>query len=132
MVFNLLIRLITYLFNRFLGPEILDAVPETQFYQEPLDSILSTEEYVSDALNAGGWQCCCGRANPPYVSTCVCGINKSGQLNHARKEKLSHRTQYAKELQDKIDQCQLLYNSHFISQEEYEAEMERLTRFGPV
>lgn len=128
----LLIKLIAYLFNRFWGSEILDAVPQTQFYQEPLDSILSTEEYVSDALNAGGWQCCCGRANQPYVSTCVCGINKCGQLSNDRKAKLTHRTQYAKELQDKIDQCQLLYNSHLISQEEYEAEMERLSRFGPV
>lgn len=128
----LLIRLITYLFNRFLGAEILDAVPETQFYQEPLDSLLNTEEYISDALNAGGWQCYCGRANLPYVSTCVCGMNKSGQISPDHKAKLQHQAQYAKELQVKIDQCQLLYNSHFISQEQYEAEMERLTRFGPV
>ena len=27
-------------------------------------------------LMDGGWLCTCGRANPAYTSTCVCGVNK--------------------------------------------------------
>ena len=35
------------------------------------------------ALSNGNWQCSCGRINPGYVSSCVCGNNKSQVLNPA-------------------------------------------------
>ena len=28
-----------------------------------------------------GWKCACGKVNPPYISTCVCGRNKRDQMN---------------------------------------------------
>lgn len=34
------------------------------------------QEQAEDLLVAGGWKCTCGRVNPRYTSTCVCGKNK--------------------------------------------------------
>lgn len=39
-----------------------------------------------DTLNAGGWECPCGRVNAAYVSTCTCGRNKSDVKSLAYKK----------------------------------------------
>ena len=39
-----------------------------------------------EILNAGGWQCPCGRVNASYVSTCTCGRNKSDVKSLAYKK----------------------------------------------
>ena len=126
-----LLRLIAHLIYATFGHHIVDAVPQTQQYQEPGQSILSTPEYASEILNDGGWQCCCGRANRPYVSTCVCGMNKNGTGSVAIQQHRQNQEQYEERLQEQIHKCHLLYASHFISQEEYEAELDRIRRFGP-
>ncbi|MBQ9967442.1 MAG: hypothetical protein IJO88_01810 [Oscillospiraceae bacterium] len=32
--------------------------------------------YKKSLMKAFGWECPCGRTNPNYTSTCVCGKNK--------------------------------------------------------
>ncbi len=39
------------------------------------DRPLSDIEYQDKLLNAGGWRCTCGRVNPNYTATCVCGTH---------------------------------------------------------
>lgn len=125
-----MIKVIIRLFYILFGHHILDAAPETQWYQEPVDSLLSTEDHIEKTLNAGGWQCQCGRANLPYVSTCTCGMNKRGQRSCDLEAKQRHQALSEKELQEKMDHCRLMYTSHLMSQEEYETEIDRLMRFG--
>lgn len=43
---------------------------------EPHQSVFANQNYVQNTVSGGGWQCSCGRANPTYVSTCTCGLNK--------------------------------------------------------
>jgi len=43
----------------------------------------SQHEHNKKIIQAGGWTCACGRANPAYTSTCVCGRNKQAILKQA-------------------------------------------------
>lgn len=42
-------------------------------------------EYDKKLMQSGGWTCKCGKVNPSYTSTCVCGRSKY---------KLSYETKY--------------------------------------
>jgi len=48
--------------------QLLDAYEEAR-------PVCSTT-YRNEILSNSGWLCSCGRANPSYTSTCVCGKNK--------------------------------------------------------
>ena len=47
---------------------------------EPVQTDGTTDE-EQESLPAGYWLCTCGRENPDYTSTCVCGVNKRDALN---------------------------------------------------
>ncbi len=52
-------------------------------YDPATQSIPATpkdDEHAAQLLNNGGWRCACGKANAAYVSSCVCGRNKHGEL----------------------------------------------------
>ena len=44
--------------------------PAAPAYQAPVSSHQAT------VFQDGSWMCKCGRKNPPYVTSCVCGTNK--------------------------------------------------------
>lgn len=50
-----------------------------------VDNATRNEQIIAD----GGWKCSCGRINPHYVSTCVCGKHKIDVLSQADEEKES-------------------------------------------
>ena len=46
-------------------------------YAEEQDCAVQADK-KSIPPSASGWRCTCGRENPNYTSTCVCGINRRG------------------------------------------------------
>ena len=58
-------------------------------------------------LEAGGWLCSCGRVNPSYTSTCVCGTAKRNvpQSKYATAESLHWRCTCGRENPDYTSTC---------------------------
>lgn len=40
------------------------------------DPVMTETEHKQQMMSSGGWRCTCGKTNPVYTSTCVCGKNK--------------------------------------------------------
>ena len=94
-----------------------------------------------ETLNAGGWQCPCGRVNASYVSTCACGANKADVKNLAYKKEEERKESEAKKEAEAKMQAEIrdetakvsaikgykeLLDSGIISQEEFEAKKKQL------
>jgi hypothetical protein len=61
----------------FVG-NLLDQVEELrQLVRANAVSAAEKRNHSVVMLANGGWKCTCGRVNADYVSTCVCGKNKS-------------------------------------------------------
>ena len=90
---------------------------------EPKQSVFAGGEYVQQTVEAGGWQCICGRANPGYVSTCSCGRNK--RQNDASGQDYAAKAAARAEMQQSIDselkKLAMLLDAQVITQEEYES-----------
>ena len=70
--------------NRDITNEILQCVATESDENEPAPvtvvrgstRVPTREAEKTTTVLSGGWECACGRANAPYVSTCVCGLTK--------------------------------------------------------
>lgn len=72
-----------------------------------------------DTLQAGGWNCSCGRLNAAYVTSCTCGKNKMQaeiELKNASSEAQVEKLKVYKELLD----------SGVITQEDYDVKKKQL------
>ena len=95
---------------------------------EPNQSVFAGEDYVQQTVEAGGWLCICGRANPGYVSTCSCGRNKrqnavSGQDYAA---KAAARAENQQKIDSELKKLAMLLDAQLITQEEYESKVRAL------
>ena len=99
---------------------------------EPNQSVFAGEDYVQQTVEAGGWLCICGRANPGYVSTCSCGRNKrqnavSGQDYAAKAAaKAAARAENQQKIDAELKKLAMLLDAQVITQEEYESKVRTL------
>ena len=90
-------------------------------------SQFSGEDYVKETVSAGGWQCSCGRANPAYASTCVCGLNKRQNDTSANYAIIAaERIQQQKSMESELRKYRVMLESQILTQEEYEDRVREL------
>ena len=116
----------------------------SSFYNHSPSGIYTAESEKirnRDILNAGGWQCPCGRINASYVSTCTCGNNKMEVKSLAYKKEIEEKNIEAKaetEAKKQVDCMEEsakvsaikgykeLLDSGIITQEEFDAKKKQL------
>lgn len=54
---NWIIDMISHIGRTYIGEAMMEASPNTQQYQEPGQSLLTAEDYITDTLANGGWRC---------------------------------------------------------------------------
>lgn len=89
-----------------------------------------------DILNAGGWQCPCGRLNANYVSTCTCGKSKNEvrSIMEQKDEEKREDAEAKKQIQNTDESAKVsaikkykeLLDEGIISQEEFETKKKQL------
>lgn len=98
---------------------------------EPEQSLFADDSYVQQTVAAGGWQCSCGRANPAYVSTCTCGLNKRQNDNSetAHAARVAARAEQRRAAESELRKYKVMLDSQLISVEEYNAKVRELRRY---
>lgn len=95
---------------------------------EPKQSVFAGEDYVQQTVEAGGWCCDCGRANPGYVSTCSCGRNKrqDDTFDQDYAARAAARAEKQQSIDAELKKQAMLLDAQVITQEEYEARVQAL------
>lgn len=96
--------------------------------EQPHTSLFSDEDYVQKTVAAGGWKCFCGRANPAYVSTCTCGLNKrqNSPSDNAYADRVARKKAREEAIASELKKYKVMLDSMVISQEEYNARVSEL------
>lgn len=106
----------------------------SSFYNHGVGGNTTESERIrnQNTLNAGGWQCHCGRLNAAYVSSCTCGRSKSDVRNANDEEQ---KREVAKKQAEIVDESakvsalkgyKELLDSGVITQEEFDAKKKQL------
>lgn len=79
--------------------------------------------YTPQLLSDGSWNCSCGRHNARYISSCVCGLNKTqiGQIPSAP----NNTDKDAKDI-SALKEYKNLLDSGVLTQEEFEAKKKEI------
>ena len=101
-------------FFGFLAVLVALSKPENHAYQSSNPTWMqpSSNTRDEDVLKQGGWKCTCGRVNPSYTGTCVCGKRKE-------EKKVSMNTAETKDKFEDIKKYKELLDSGIITEEEF-------------
>jgi hypothetical protein len=92
--------------------------------------VKSSEEQLQEKqlLEAGGWQCSCGKVHPAYVSSCACGKNKHVRTPEPEPKAIPVEKPLDTEADNvnAIREYKKLMDDGIISQEEFEAKKKQL------